>query len=147
MEDTFWKEVDKGLAAVGQRRPWLAAKTGISLGRINNWYNRGTLPRVDDAVAIAEALEVPVRQLVTGETRLSFNHIPPELAEQIERYTRLSEGHKEQVLTICRAVMVMMDQGLLTMPLDAYFRTRDRRGDPLSGSQQSGESDRGGYIF
>jgi len=45
--ERFWKEVDKALAEQGKRRPWLADKTGISLGRINNWYVRGTLPRLD----------------------------------------------------------------------------------------------------
>jgi len=137
MGDIFWKEVDKGLAARGQRRPWLSAKTGISLGRINNWYNRGTLPRVDDAVAIADALEVSVRQLVTGESRLTYNHLPPELSEAIEHYMKLPEHQKEQVLVIGKATMILMDQGLLTMPLDGYFRTRNRRGDSPFGSRQS----------
>jgi len=133
-ENVFWTEVDKGLVAHKQRRPWLAARTGISLGRINNWYVRGTLPRVDDAVRIADALEIPVRQLVTGEEELNLNHLPPQGQDLLKRFTSLSDAQKQQVLMIGRALMVLIDQGWLDVPFTAYYQMMHPGGRPPSGS-------------
>ena len=146
MENVFWREVDKALAAKGQRRPWLAAQTGISLGRINNWYVRVTLPRVDDAVQIARALGVDVRQLMTGQTVMTLGTLPNHMQELMRHYAAMGDHDRERLVVICRAVMGLMEQGVLDMPLDAYFRlTRQGKGKP-SGFPPPDEPDRDEYT-
>ena len=146
MENVFWKEVDKALLERGQRRPWLATQTGISLGRINNWYVRETLPRVDDAVQIARALGVNVHQLVTGQTILTLGTLPNHMQELMRRFAGMGERDRERLLVVCRAVLGLMEQGVLDMPLDAYFRlTRQGKGKP-SGFPPPDESDQGEYT-
>jgi len=132
MENVFWKEVDKALAVKGERRPWLSEKSGVSLGRINNWYVRNTLPRVDDAVKIADALEVQVRQLVTGEEKMILESLPDTVQQMVKTYTSLSERHRAQMQTICRAAMALIHQGILDIPVDAYFRMMEPEGRKLS---------------
>ena len=142
----FWKEVDKALAEQGERRPWLAAETGISLGRINNWYIRGTLPRVDDAVKIAEALKTTVRQLVTGKQFTTVADLPKDIQEHVRALQHLPPESHAKVILICRAVVALIVGGVLEIPLDTYLMGRERlkRGH-TSASPEPVERDRDAY--
>lgn len=119
--NTFWKEIDKALVERGERRPWLADKTGISLGRINNWYVRGTLPRVDDAVKIAEALNLSTRQLVTGKRFTAVADLPEDIREHVRALQQLTPENRNKVILICRAVVALVMGGVLDIPLDTYL--------------------------
>lgn len=144
--NAFWREVDKALAARGERRPWLAAQTGISLGRINNWYVRGTSPRVEDAVTIAQALKITVHQLVTGKQLLTVESLPNHIGHLVEQFLDMEENDRERLLAVCKAVMALMEQGVLDMPLNAYLRMVRQTKVKPSGSLQPSEKDRGGYT-
>jgi len=146
MKNVFWKEVDQALAAKRQRRPWLAKQTGISLGRINNWYVRGTLPRVDDAVKIARALGVTVRQLVSGKPLLTVTDLPNNLRDLVIRLMQMDNTDQGRIIVICKAIMALMEQGILDMPLNTYVKmTRQVKASP-SGSLQPDEKDQDGYT-
>jgi len=144
--NTFWKEIDKALAERGKRRPWLAAKTGISLGRINNWYVRGTLPRVDDAVKIAEALKLSTRQLVTGKPFTAVADLPEDIREHVQALQQLTSENRVKVILICRAVVALIMGGVLDIPLDTYLMGRGRlRWEHTSASLEPVGQDRDAY--
>ena len=135
----FWTEVDKTLAARGKRRPWLAGQTGISLGRINNWYVRDTMPRVDDAVKIAEALQITVRQLVSGKHLITVNDLPDHLRVLVKQILDMDDRSQERLMVVCQAVMALMEQGILDMPLSAYLKMMRKEEAKPFGSLQPSE--------
>ena len=65
--NTFLRMVDELLHEKGRKRPWLAQETGINLSTINTWFASDRPPRADVAFKIAQALEVPLEVLLTGE--------------------------------------------------------------------------------
>jgi len=134
-EIVFWKEVDKKLEEKERKRPWLAAQTGISLGRINNWYVRGTLPRVEDAVAIAEVLGVPVAQLVTGERDTSgipLDDLDESTKHLVKQWLEMDDQDRLRVTAIVKAILTLMSQGILDMPLNAYLKMMKSGGETPS---------------
>jgi transcriptional regulator with XRE-family HTH domain len=62
------ERIDNLLNEKGQTRKALAAAGVVnSVVSITDWSQRGTVPRADVALAIADYLNVSVRWLVTGE--------------------------------------------------------------------------------
>jgi len=116
MYQRVWLEVDKRLASKGVRRPWLEKQTGIPLGRINNWANRGTLPRVDEGVKIAESLQTSAVTLLTGEELPGVPNLPPDLREVIAAYLQMPERERQAMKYICRITYQMVKQGYLSIP-------------------------------
>ncbi|MDR3303179.1 MAG: helix-turn-helix domain-containing protein, partial [Treponema sp.] len=62
----FWERVNKAIRAKGAKQEWLAEQTGIKYQTLRSWISKEVLPRVDDAVRIADALGVSTEYLVEG---------------------------------------------------------------------------------
>jgi hypothetical protein len=107
--DIFWKMVKKEIDAQKTSFEWLYRKTDIPKGTFASWKSRKIIPRADEALCIASALNVTVEYLLTGldkaspisngiiqsiiETIISFDAIDLETTRTIllamsQRYTR-----------------------------------------------------------
>jgi transcriptional regulator with XRE-family HTH domain len=82
----FWERVNKTIKTRGQKQEWLAEQTGIRYSTLKGWIAKHVLPRVDDAVKIACALEVSVEYLVEG----SNSGVPREIDIFYTRYKKFS---------------------------------------------------------
>jgi len=80
----------------------LAALTGISKNTLDNYLSvRGYMPPADVAVKIANALEVTVEYLVTGEERNpGRSSHGSEINELIQGFKQLNEDNREMIKDI-----------------------------------------------
>ena len=62
----FWKMVKKEVERQNTSFEWLYRKTNIPKGTFSSWKNRDIIPRADEALLIAQALNVSVEFLLTG---------------------------------------------------------------------------------
>lgn len=84
--NTFLTNVDRQLAAVGKRRPWLADVSGVGISTLNNWFAYDRTPNCEQGLAVAKALGTTVDALM-GE-----KPAPPELhGERKEVWAWLNE--------------------------------------------------------
>ncbi|MBR5966049.1 MAG: helix-turn-helix transcriptional regulator [Treponema sp.] len=67
MGASFWEVVADELEYQGMTRKWLASKVNIDVSTIAMGLKRKSIPQVDLALKIAEALKVPIEYLVTGK--------------------------------------------------------------------------------
>jgi len=63
----FWDGVRDAVKAENTTQDWVAEKSGISKDTFKGWIKRGVLPRLDDAVRIADTLGVSLDILVGRE--------------------------------------------------------------------------------
>ncbi|MDR1399535.1 MAG: helix-turn-helix domain-containing protein [Treponema sp.] len=82
----FWERVNKTIKTRGQKQEWLAEQTGIKYQTLRSWVSKDILPRVDDAVKIAQALEVSVEYLLEGVN----SSLPREIDVFYTRYKKFS---------------------------------------------------------
>ncbi|WP_041866103.1 helix-turn-helix domain-containing protein [Sediminispirochaeta smaragdinae] len=71
----FIDRVKEELRNQKKTQEWLAWKAGISYNTLKGWTAKGRLPNVEQATAIAKALNTTVEYLVTGEEADSWQ--PP----------------------------------------------------------------------
>jgi transcriptional regulator with XRE-family HTH domain len=64
--DMFWDTVKEQIKFYDMTQEVFARKAGINYGTFHNWMAKGVLPRANDAVRIAQALNTSVEYLVTG---------------------------------------------------------------------------------
>jgi transcriptional regulator with XRE-family HTH domain len=64
----FWDTVKETIRDHDTTQEWVAKKAGVSFNTLHGWISKGVLPRADDAVRIARALNTSVEYLVTGGT-------------------------------------------------------------------------------
>jgi transcriptional regulator with XRE-family HTH domain len=69
----FLENVDELLKQKGKRRTWISGQTGIALSTINSWFSKDILPRVDDALKVAQILNVSLDYLITGKGKPAGN--------------------------------------------------------------------------
>lgn len=55
----------------GLSQTQLSERTGLTQNAISLWKSRGTIPRADDALRIADVLGVPVEYLILGQKEQS----------------------------------------------------------------------------
>jgi hypothetical protein len=113
--EQFWRNVDKILAAKGQRRPWLAQQTELPLGRINNWHVRNILPRAGDAELIARSLETTTSALVGTEHAETVPRLDESARDMMDFYQKLSYTDKAAFSVIAKAVWALFKAGLLQL--------------------------------
>ncbi|MBN1798852.1 MAG: HD domain-containing protein [Spirochaetales bacterium] len=63
----FLQKVDQILKQKGKRRTWLSKQTDIALSTINSWFSKDILPKIDDALKVAQTLNTSLDFLVTGK--------------------------------------------------------------------------------
>lgn len=63
----FWINVNSLIKERQTTQEIICNQTGISLNTLRGWVSKGVLPRVDEAVKIAKALNTSVEYLVTGK--------------------------------------------------------------------------------
>ena len=70
LEQSFWKRLTDS-------RPdtlaVMAEKTGIPLATIKGWHSKGRIPKLEEAIALAEYLGVSLDWLLLGKHSESFN--------------------------------------------------------------------------
>ena len=57
-EELFWQEVKTRLKNMGKNQEWLCDKTGILLGTLRNRISQNRYPTMDEAIKIAEILDM-----------------------------------------------------------------------------------------
>ncbi len=63
----FLQNVDQILKQKEKRRTWLSKQTVIALSTINSWFSKDILPKIDDALKVAQTLNTSLDYLVTGK--------------------------------------------------------------------------------
>jgi transcriptional regulator with XRE-family HTH domain len=63
----FLENVDRILKQNGKRRTWLSKQTDIALSTINSWFSKDILPKIDDALKVAQELNTSLDYLATGK--------------------------------------------------------------------------------
>ena len=64
----LWKNVDKCREQIGLTLNDICLRTGIKIDKIKNWRSRLTIPQADELFLVAEALDVSMEYLLTGQT-------------------------------------------------------------------------------
>lgn len=94
---TFQERAKSELKKKGWIVKELAAHTGISKGTLDTYLGtRASLPVADTAVKIAQALDVTVEYLVTGETSRRVV-LPLDIRNIVEKLEILDEGDRKAV--------------------------------------------------
>ena len=91
----FWENVKKESKKQKLKQEDLAKKVDMSYETLRSWISKGTLPRVDKAIAIANVLKTTVEHLFTRDEDLSYNTL--DLANKIDG---LSPEDKEDILVL-----------------------------------------------
>lgn len=63
----FWHRFNSQVRLQNTTQEWIATKAGVNVATLRSWIARRRLPRVDEAYALAQALEVSLEWLLTGE--------------------------------------------------------------------------------
>ena len=101
----FWKMVKKEVERQHTSFEWLYRKTNISKGTFSSWKNRNTIPRADEALHIAEALNVSVEYLLTGADQLKTPSNPA-VHEITETAPFFDDNDLQTILATVRAMAV-----------------------------------------
>jgi transcriptional regulator with XRE-family HTH domain len=101
----FWKMVKKEVERQHTSFEWLYTKTNIPKGTFSSWKNRNTIPRADEALLIAEALNVSMEYLLTGSERQS-EPSNPSVHEISETIPFFDDGDVQILLATVRAMAV-----------------------------------------
>jgi transcriptional regulator with XRE-family HTH domain len=100
------KRIKDRLNELNVKRPWLADRSGISVGTINSWYNNDRVPELEKAVAIAQALGVSVDWLATGKDA-GLMLEDETIAEIVEYLQGLTPNRLQQFYGMTKLAMAM----------------------------------------
>lgn len=103
----FWAIVVDELEYQGKTRKWLASEVGIDVSTIGTGLKRKSIPQVDIALRIADALAVPIKYLVTGKAQSTKQdsteedlHIYHKYAKTIENLDKLPENQRTPIINM-----------------------------------------------
>jgi transcriptional regulator with XRE-family HTH domain len=106
--------IDTLLNELGQNRKVLVGLGGIkSVQTITDWNERGTIPRADVALAIADYLGVSVRWLLTGEDEKGLSRDERNL---LAKYGCLTEDNRRVIQATMDAMMAVPEEGEKEIP-------------------------------
>lgn len=83
----FWTNVNNLIKSRKTTQEALCNELGISLNTLRGWISKDILPRADEAVRIAKALDTTVEYLVTGEVSDTARELC-ELKERILEFAK-----------------------------------------------------------
>ena len=105
--ESFYRRIHDKLRERDKKRSWLLKKTGIKPSTWSSWEKFGRYPPADRALAIADALEVPVEFLVTGkETHLDARRSHPLVATILRQLEDLNEPQLQRVLIAVNTIAI-----------------------------------------
>lgn len=64
----IWERIKAEIRKQNTTQEWVAQHSKINVRTFQGWFTKRTVPKVDDAVAIASTLGVTVEYLVTGQS-------------------------------------------------------------------------------
>jgi len=104
----FRDNLRETLDFIGMEQKELAAKTGLSLKTIENYVKKdSSLPTVDKALTIAQALGVSVEYLVSGKKTKKDPPpvIPPQYKEVLDIVSKLNKTNHEVITTVAKTLL------------------------------------------
>jgi transcriptional regulator with XRE-family HTH domain len=108
------ERIDMLLSERGQNRKYLVGLGGIkSVQTITDWNERGTIPRADVALSIADYLGVSVRWLLTGEDEQSLSRDERNL---LAKYQYLSDDNQRVIQATMDAMLSVPETGKKDLP-------------------------------
>lgn len=63
----FWDRLKFLIKAQGTTQEWVSNRAGIPFGTFRKWLSRKTMPNIDQAYAIAKALNCTIEYLIDGD--------------------------------------------------------------------------------
>lgn len=103
----FWNVVIDELEYQGKTRKWLAKEAKIDISTIGTGLKRQSMPQVDLAIRVANALKVPVEYLTTGKIPSLENPLKNEDLHLFHKYSKiinnldsLSDREKTSVINL-----------------------------------------------
>ncbi|MDC7124291.1 MAG: helix-turn-helix transcriptional regulator [Spirochaetales bacterium] len=104
----LWERLKIEIKRNNTTQEWVAQQIGISRRTFEGWFNNKTMPKADQTIKIAKALNTTVEYLVTGEKQDSwqspqrYEDIVRDLAllsdDDLEDIRILVKGKKERTL-------------------------------------------------
>lgn len=94
----FWENIEKLQKENGFTVRWLADQVGERENTLSMMKKRGTLPRVDIALNMANALKTPLEYLVTGEMPDPTRGLPQMTRFMARLIDAMSDPGKAEVL-------------------------------------------------
>ncbi|MDR2575755.1 MAG: helix-turn-helix domain-containing protein [Treponema sp.] len=112
----FRDNLRETLDFLGMEQKELAAKTGLSLKTIENYVKKdSSLPAVDKAVLIAQALGVTVEYLVNGKKTKKETPptIPSQHKEVLDIVSKLNKTNHEVITTVAKTLLNLQTKSKL----------------------------------
>jgi transcriptional regulator with XRE-family HTH domain len=112
----FRDNLRETLDFLGMEQKELAAKTGLSLKTIENYVKKdSSLPTVDKAVLIAQALGVTVEYLISGKKLQKDTSplIPLQHRELFEILSKLNKYNNEVITTVAKSLLTLQTKTCL----------------------------------
>jgi transcriptional regulator with XRE-family HTH domain len=101
----FYRRVAERLLELGRKRSWLLGQTGIKPSTWSSWEKHDRFPPADRAVAIAQAIELPVEYLVTG-SEMPLPPDRPSVAAIARRLLQMDDRQLDQVVILINSMSV-----------------------------------------
>jgi len=98
----FWLRVKDKIRRENTTQEWVANAAGINVSTFRGWITKKVMPNVDQALAIAEALDTSVEYLVKGQA-LKAGH-GDDISELVKLYRSLSPELQAVALAQIRAL-------------------------------------------
>jgi len=86
----FWENVKNEIKMQNTTQEWIAKNSGISFNTFQGWISKGIFPRVNEAIRIANSLNISVEYLASGSVQNNQNLVGiinqhlPKIQEHLE---------------------------------------------------------------
>ncbi|USE36403.1 LexA family transcriptional regulator [Endozoicomonas sp. SCSIO W0465] len=107
---TTWVErANERAKALGITDTRIAAHCGVSRPTVSNWMNGKREPRLEQKMQLAEALQISLNWLETGEEGLPDKHLPTISMDDISALLREYDEKKQMFKTIASSAIQIME--------------------------------------
>jgi transcriptional regulator with XRE-family HTH domain len=105
--------IDALLCEKGKQRKQLALDLNFSVANISKWKNKGSLPEVDTAAAIADYLGVSIGWLLTGKDEQGLSR---DERNVVAMYRRLTDDNQRVIQVTLDAMLSVPEVGKKEVP-------------------------------